>query len=856
MLAAHAEIRAAEPTQDVGPTEAPEPRPALSVVVVGIRASLKRGESIERSAIGIVEAIAAEDVLKLPDMNVTDALQRLTGIQVARDRGDGSTVAIRGLTQMETTLNGREVFTGGTGRSFDFVDVPSEMVSSINVYKTPSAAQIEGGIGGLIDLEMHRPLDFGGPQAIASGRVINGDLVRETKAQWTSLLSDRWKAGDGDIGILINAAYQERAFREDQKSTGNPLIRTDIIPGLDVIAPNGTSETTSAGVRTRTAGTVVFQWRPTGSVEAYGEASYVELATRQDSQQINVTASPTFVPGSAKLFPGTDDLMSITWTNAPISVLSFARDVTERTRQAAVGAIWRGERLTLKLDWSYSQSASHLFFCGPIFGATAATFTQELETQVPGTSVGGTNLLDPATFHYTGIAYRLQPFDGALPAVRIDADYLTDYGWLHAVSVGLRHARRSATDAPGLIFGDTAVNGLSAAAVPGLVTPNPYNDFFAGVPGSSIQNFMVGNLGLARDPRGLFNAVGLTGPLPTAVNPLGLWNIDETTDAAYVAGQFSASGVPLDGEVGARIVGTHEAVSGFQSVPMSGLVAPIVVDDRYTDVLPSLTLRYRINDPFVARLAASKTVTRPDFSQLSPSLTLIPNSVNPSLNQGSAGNAGLRPVRADNLDLSIEWYPIGGGSARVTPFIKRVTGFALTVSAPEVINGGTYEVSRPENANAATIRGVEAGFEKFLDFLPPLWRGLGMQANYTYVASETLVAGLGSDQSLPNLSKNSANIIAMYEFGRISTRAAFNWRDRFLSGVTNLVGVGTLPIYTAPYGWLDASINCRLGDQLSIAIEGLNLLNTLRRTYYGTLTRPQSEYLNDRQFAATATFRF
>lgn len=164
-------------------------------VVTGVRASLASAQEIKQDKAEIVDSIVASDINKLPDYNVTDALQRITGIQVLRDRGEGAGVTIRGLTQMEHTLNGREIFTaglsatGGASRQIDFADVPSEMVAGINVYKTASAEHLEGGIGGLIEMYTRRPFDFEGFQAVASARVINGDLVDKTKPQYSALVS-------------------------------------------------------------------------------------------------------------------------------------------------------------------------------------------------------------------------------------------------------------------------------------------------------------------------------------------------------------------------------------------------------------------------------------------------------------------------------------------------------------------------------------------------------------------------------------------------------------------------------------------------------------------------------------------
>ena len=178
--------------------------PLSRIVVIGQRASLATAQAIKREQPGIVDSVVADDIIKLPDFSVTDALQRVTGVQILRDRGEGGGVTVRGLTQMETTLNGREVFTAGTGRSLDFADIPAELVAGIDVYKTSSAEHIEGGIGGLVDLRTRRPFDFAGRQLAASARLVHGDLVQRDAPQFAALASQRWSlAGAGEFGAQL-----------------------------------------------------------------------------------------------------------------------------------------------------------------------------------------------------------------------------------------------------------------------------------------------------------------------------------------------------------------------------------------------------------------------------------------------------------------------------------------------------------------------------------------------------------------------------------------------------------------------------------------------------------------------------
>lgn len=838
--------------------------------VSGVRASLTSAEQIKKEKLEIVDSIVASDINKLPDYNVTDALQRIPGIQILRDRGEGAGVTIRGLSQMEHTMNGRETFTaglsatGGASRQIDFADIPAEMIAGINVYKTASAEHLEGGIGGLVEMYTRRPFDFAaGFQGVASIRAINGDLVDQTKTQYSVLLTERMKIGNGEMGLLINATYQERAWREDQMGVGNPSARTDIIPGQTVNVQNSLTQNSVLGTRERTGLTGVWQWRPSSNLEFYAEGQYTKFDTLQDTHQIGITgAAFTFVPGSAQLAPGTSDLQKITWTNATVSVLSFARDTHDWTKQYGGGVIWRGSDLTLKFDASYTDSYNDLYFAGPFFATTAANFAMDLSHRVPSIVISGTDLTDPNIYRYTGIAYRYRPFYGDLAAYTLDGTYKLD-GFLHTLQAGVRHADRNATNKPGLIFADfnyPAGARPLATTFSGLVrNSNPFG-YFPGAGSPNVQNFMTGVIDAARDIvpyRALF---GISTPLPESASPLTLWEINEITQAAYLMGKFKTGKLPIDGNIGFRYIRTEEKVSGTRTVPATPTTpqttSPLALAPTYSSFLPSFNLRYTVQDGLYVKFSASKTLTRPDFGQLSPSLSLVPNPVNPAANQGSAGNPDLRPIKSENLDLAIEKYFKPGTSAYVTFFQKKVDGFIVSSAATETYDGLSYLITRPRNANPATIQGFELGYSQFFDFLPGPLRNVGVQANYTFIDSETPNATLGTNTPLQNLSKHSYNLIVMYETKKISARVAYNWRDQFLSGQANIANVGRIPFYTKAYAWLDASFNYALSKDFSIGIEGTNLLKTKRETYFGVETRPQNVWINDRQFAVTGTIRF
>ncbi|WP_409524116.1 TonB-dependent receptor [Nitrincola sp. MINF-07-Sa-05] len=844
-----------EPSADNAPTlvlssdvtESPD------IIVRGSRTRPVTTQEIRQSKVEIVDAVVEEDISKLPVMNVSDILQHVSGVQVARDRGEGDTLSIRGLSQMATTLNGHEIFTAGEGRSLNFNDVPSEMVAGVDVYKTSSARLIEGGLAGLVDIRTRRPFDYQGRRTEVSAGGIYGDLVDSGRAQYSALYSNRWDtAAGGEAGILLHIGRQQRAWREDQKGTGNPQARTDILPGQTVIAPNGTSESISAGLRERDAVSVSFQWSPSPQLELYAEGSHAQLITYQDSYQISLPATSTFVAGTPTLFSESQDLQSITWTDSPISVLSFARDTVGKTQQFATGGQWRGDSVTVKADLSHTRSRSSLFFSGLNLSSQAPEFSHDLSGSVPSTRVNGTDLQNPANYEYVSTLYRTRPFAGSQTAAQLEGAFQIDHPFIYSLETGTRFTRRKADNAPGLIFGDANVGNIPATSLPGYIATNPYGGFFPG--SNSIDGYLAGDISTARDPMSLRDGFGIG--LPPQSNPRGTWHIDEETQAAYLMANILTSDLRLDGNAGVRAVRTRTQISGHQTQLDSGAVVPVNSHDAYIDYLPSLTLRYQLSRHLYLRMAASKTLTRPNFNQLSPSLSLVRNSVNPSLNQGSAGNPALRPIRSDNLDLSLEGYFSRTTSAHLTLFQKKVDGFVMTQSRPELHEGELYMISRPQNSRAADIQGVELGYQQFYDFLPGILSGLGLQANYLYIDSSTFDNALGGNIPLQGLSRHSYNLVALYERGPLSARVAYNWRDKYLSGTTSVVGIGALPIYTGAHAWLDAAIQYQFTPDVSVMLEGLNLSGTQRTSYYGVKTRPQSSWVNDRQVRATLTVAF
>ncbi|HCE51795.1 MAG TPA: TonB-dependent receptor, partial [Shewanella baltica] len=272
------------------------------IQVTGIRDSLTKAIELKRQNVQIVDSIIAEDIGKFPDNNVVEALQRVTGVQVTgRGGGEVSGVTIRGLGDVSTTINGRQIFTS-TGRSVALADIPASLLNSVDVYKTRSANLIEGGIAGQIDIKTQRPFNFSGEKIVVAARGIYSDATEKVDPNFSILASDRWDTGAGEFGALINASYAESNYRdqniwvgssdpyradnferinaafvtrgEELSTTPGSTLNVNGVDTEYVLLRDAMGLTDYTGTRKRPAVNLSLQWQPNATSEYLFEAFY------------------------------------------------------------------------------------------------------------------------------------------------------------------------------------------------------------------------------------------------------------------------------------------------------------------------------------------------------------------------------------------------------------------------------------------------------------------------------------------------------------------------------------------------------------------------------------------------------
>jgi len=838
-----------------------------TVVVTGMRASLEKAQDRKRNADQIVDSIVADDIGKLPDANVAEALQRITGVQVSRNRGEGDQVQVRGLTETETLLNGRDIFTAGKERGLSFQDMPAELLAGADVYKTPVADQIEGGIGGIIDLRTHRPLDFTGLKVAGTIKETDADLAKKHNAEGSFLVSNRWKLDGGDFGALLSVAKQKRDYRADTEEMGAPAQLAD---GSGAYAPVGQWLSYELGSRDRTGVTASLQYRPSANAELYFDVNHTELKTRTDTY--GYYGSPYWANWSASTNLGalwpvagsitTDkngNLVKGTFWGAQMTTSSYIADDQTRTSQYALGGHWKQDEWLLKSELSYTTSDYARLYEEARLGAWTnnAQYSYDLSTQTPsGFPVLGapTDLTNPAQYYASKALYFRQENNGTETTWRGDAERRLDDGPWTRLRVGLRLADRRA-DSAEINTIDSIWSGTATSNIGGLVSSVansvgliPYDNLLRdGGSGTFPRQWLaVTDMNLLRDPATFRGDLGLT--VPSFDDP-ERFSLSEKTSAAYGAVDFDSQlgGLPWSGNLGLRYVSVRD--QRHYTDISSGTPTPRSIDASSNYLLPSLNMRLDLTSKLVARLSASKVMTLPNFDQLTPSLSLNANDLT-----GYLGNPALKALTARQLDTSLEYYLTPSDFVYGAAFYKKVDGFIQTSTEPLVYNGTTYTVSTPTNGEDGTIKGLEFGYQAFFTSLPGWLKGLGLQANATLVDSSAPGVLAGQRTALQGLSRNSYNLIGMYDFDDVSLRLAYTYRGRYLSTTSNYYPdngntIAQTPIYMKGYGILDGYASYAINSHLKLAFEVNNITRTVRRSYYGINDQPMGNYGDDRRYA-------
>ncbi|HEU4960621.1 MAG TPA: TonB-dependent receptor [Sphingomonas sp.] len=831
---------------DAAPAEAAQSastgQTQADIVVTGLRGSLSNAAQVKRNSDQIQDSIVAEDIGKLPDTNIAETLQRIPGVQISRNtRGEGNAYVVHGLKQVMTTVNGRELF-GTTNRTAQLLDFSSDILSGVDVYKTATADQIEGGLGGLINIDTARPFNFDGFHFAMTGSATYSEFQDRAGPRVSGVVSNRWKTDIGEIGVLVGGQF-ERYYSAGYQDAANSYSNNTALFDLNGDGQHNSADTVTipsqvrpgyeTGNRVRSAAYGSLQWRPSDSLEFHLDTMYSHSGGHSYTQQLAVqTGSTSSGIGTPTFKDGSTVPSSYSFTNPVVKSGNNAYDNPYDTINVAFGGKYSSDRFNLSAEASYVRSNGPFYARSVTLQGQGTRADISLEGDTPDVALTGIDLNDPSSYPKVSYFEYGTSQDGREPSFRADASYDLDAGPIKTVMAGFRWAHHRA------IY-DFFSEGSSTVTQPlSVITTLTPNDIFTDQDLSTNQwlkirsNFMT----QALRTRALF---GLP-PTDPAPDPSSHYDYRETTLAGYAEAKFGFDiGVPVDGNVGVRYVKTEPNQTVLVQ-NAAGEYVPLSGGTSYDNWLPSANVRFKFTPDLFLRLAYSKAITRPDYGNLSPALLLNPVSLT-----GSGGNPALKPTKADQYDASLEYYFGRSNYVALALFQKDVTGFVQKFYADETIDGQTYQVSRPRNSGAGKIKGFEITYQQFFDFLPGLLSGFGVQGNYTYVDSALKVVGIDRKVPADQLSKNAYNITGIYEKGPVSLHVSYNWRSRSIQSNN---ADPNLSVWNAPQRSLDISATYQVTDWLSVKADMVNATIAYQNQYYGTPERPALADQLDRSY--------
>lgn len=817
-----------------------------TVVVMGIRASLQKSLETKRQSDSIIEAITAEDIGKFPDKNVAESLSHVPGVTVDRNFGQGEQVSIRGTDSAlnRTLLNGQTIASAdwqildGPGRSFNYTLLSPELVGRLEVYKTPEARIDEGSIGGTVILHTRRPLDLPGNTFNGSLGYAYNDRAGEGDPSASGLYS--WKNPEETFGVLFSALYsKDQLQREGIEVFRYPTVAsTDVVGGFPTLTgadrnaafPDAVNAALFSQERTRKSVSVGLQIRPSDRFELNLTGLYIEGKYNNYNQSryaFNNACSTCATSATVNNGVVTD----ATFDDGGLTLLdAIDREAKIKTYSLDLRADWYDDR------W---QASAQL-------GTTKADGGTQHQNFLEFESLGGyryhigdasasvdfsRNPADPATMTNIGFAQlRQQPTHDEEQYLQGDFSLDVDWGMANKLQFGAKY-RDHQTGQEDRIAVVGGLAGLSLADFFGGTTPD---DYLAGIDaGGGLTGWATADRDALRAFLGAVPENGAYAPFPQ-----GTFDVEEKISSAYA--QLNFGGELVRGNLGLRYVHTDQTSVG-QTVTPAGLF-PNRFEKTYDDWLPSLNMAMDLDQDVVLRLAASRTLSRANFDDLSSYIAL-----RDTVNTGSGGNPNLDPYRSNNYDVSAEWYFDEASLLAATVFYKDIRTFIVNQTAQEqqfnITDGQfeTYDITRPRNGDGGKLYGLELAFQHN-------WAsGFGLQANYTYSDG-----GTSDGLEVPFNSKNTVNLIPFYEKGRFSARVAYGWRDTYFRAI-GLDGVATT---NDAYAQVDASIGFKLNEHVEFTLEGLNLLDETQYRYAGSEDKPLGFYRNGRRYFANVRFKF
>ena len=828
------------------------------VEVIEVRASsfadsLQKALITKRASAGAVDTILAEDIADFPDQNLAESLQRIPGIAISRDAGQGREITVRGLNSSFTRvqLNGMQAqsLSAGPGgvrksRAFDFNVFASELFSQLTVHKTSSAEIEEGTLGATVDLTTGRPFDFNDNVTAINVQGTYNDQSEEADPRLSALTS--YTNDDRSFGVLVSASFSSQLisnvgsdtgrWEDDGFCTDSSCLGTQDEDLSSYWHPRFPRFADKTHELDRTGITASVQFAPSDDTTITVDALYSKIeAQRLEPFMQAISLARTNSSGVGQTYltdytiDGNDSIIAATAHDVDIRSENFESNWESEFTQFSVdvehhfnddlkvnllvgtseSVLDNRETTIIYEHFSVNDSRRTLDYAD-----STSAVTYDFTNQMSPSMSYSFDTANPANWELSEYRDRIYDAKSSYDNARADFEYIlndaitlkggvTYKDYLYSIAGSRADGTFASADAAdGTV--DNVAFGISnvVTAADGNVVNFGGQSFFM-ADNAQLPQFLASG-GWSYAPRG-----GDT------------YAVSEENLSYFLQADFfyPIGDMDLRGNAGVRYATTD--------VESTGLVNgdPTSVKNDYSDTLPSLNLALDVTEDVVLRASYADVMSRPGLSTLSPG-----GSVDPFNLTVSYGNPFIDPFRATNYDLSAEYYFDEGALLSLAYFIKDIESFPTSetvtlnwqeVGLPDsvlggqanIVNNSDFEVRRSINGGGGKLDGYEVQYQQKLDFLPgPQWvQNFGVLANMTFV---------DADVNLTGQSDRSSNFTVYWEDEVFSARISMANRSEF---TTSFNSNPNKQRYVDGTTHIDFSASYNVSENLKISIEGINL---------------------------------
>lgn len=784
--------------------------PTEHVDVVGQAASIDEALKDQRSSDSIKSVVHADGVAQLPDQNVAEAVQRLPGISVERDQGEGRFVSVRGLAPdlNSVTINGTLVPAPESDRRAVALDVlPAELVQSLSVVKTLTPDMDANSLGGTVEVQSLSAFDHKGLFYTGSTEAGYDSNSHQTSPKFSGAASNRFSLGDGvdNFGVAAALSLQKRKFGSDNSETGGAWDGNSL-QEFEQRDYDISRERAGMGLN--------FDYKPDDISSYYLRTLYSRFKDDETRNSSKIEFADALSEGQT--------------ADADVSRRLKSREETQEIQSYVFG----GERSfglwTLSGQAGYSRSSEdspgHIasaVFEADTFADSGFYDSEEPRAILPAAAYNASN------YSLDKVEWEKQNTRDTEKNIRLDLarDYDVN-GYAGQFKFGGKVSRRDKTnDLDAWVYEDLADAGFTDAQLN-----------LGQFQGSKVH-YTLGNLGNSISAGNIKQLIG-------GLNPADYYDQEESRVNDYDISEDINAGYfmnTLDIDkwrfiTGLRYEGTKQEAKGTGVT--DGEFSTVDSKREYHHWLPGLHARYQLDRNTQVRAAWTNTVVRPTFGQLAPGFAIDDD-------EATFGNPGLNPLKSSNLDLGIEHFMGRAGTVSAFVFYKDIKDFVYNT---DLAGTGAYadfsEAHTYANGDKAKLYGLELAYSQKFDWLPSPFNGLLLGANATFSRSKASIEGYDQgaganrkrDIDLPNQSDTVGNLMLGWEDDKLSLRLSANYKSDYLYELSTIDDKAH-DKYVDAQTFIDFSARYSLTKNLQVNFQAQNLTNQPYFVYSGNSSR-------------------